>query len=73
MTRSSKQILAEKMRLESHWNISYLEHGSVTPEMNQLSEQIKNCRRELVLRDEMEAKFEVKALEVADEYLSVAT
>tara|TARA_R110000868_G_scaffold239728_1_gene494181 strand:- start:684 stop:869 length:186 start_codon:yes stop_codon:yes gene_type:complete len=61
------------MRLESHWNISYLEHGYVTPEMNQISDQIKNCRRELVQSDEMEAKFEVKALEVADDFISVAT
>jgi len=73
MMRSSKQILAEKMRLESHWNISYLENGYVTPEMNQISDQIKNCRRELVQNDEMEAKFEIKALEVADDFISVAT
>lgn len=41
--------------------------------MNQISDQIKNCRRELVQSDEMEAKFEVKALEVADDFISVAT
>ena len=58
MMRSSKQILAEKMRLESYWNISYLENGYVTPEMNNISYEIKKCRRELVQRDELDAKFE---------------
>ena len=73
MMRSSKQILAEKMRLESYWNISYLENGYVTPEMNNISYEIKKCRRELVQRDELDAKFESKALEVADDFVSVAT
>jgi len=71
--KDSKQILAEKMRLESQWNLSYLENGCVTPEMNKISEEIKRCRRDLVRQDEMQAKFDAKALDVADDFMSVAT
>ena len=71
--KSSKEILAEKMRLESQWNLAYLTNGKVTPEMNQIQEQIKEYRRELVRRGEQEARFEHKALDNLEGQISIAS
>ena len=73
MMKSSQQILAEKMRLESQWNISYLENGRITPDMNIVQEKIKNCRRQLIKLDQEEAGFEYKSLDSIEDTLSVAT
>jgi predicted AlkP superfamily phosphohydrolase/phosphomutase len=71
--KSSKEILAEKMRLESQWNLAYLTNGKVTPDMNQIQELIKECRRELVKRDEQDARFEYKALDNLEGQISIAS
>ena len=42
------QILAKKISLESKWNQLFLENNCVTIEMNQIQDEIKKCRRELV-------------------------
>ena len=73
MMKSSQQILAEKMRLESQWNISYLENGRITPDMNIVQEKIKNCRRQLIKLDQEEAGLEYKSLDSIEDTLSVAT
>ena len=71
--KSSKEILAEKMRLESQWNLAYLTNGKVTPDMNRIQELIKECRRELVKRDEQDARFEYKALDNLEGQISIAS
>ena len=73
MSKSSKEILAEKMRLESQWNLAYLTNGRVTPEMTKIQEQIKDCRRELVRRDEQDARFDLKALDNLESQISIAS
>jgi len=42
------QILAKKISLESKWNQLFLENNGCTVEMNQIQNQIRNCRRELI-------------------------
>jgi len=71
--KSSKEILAQKMRLESQWNLAYLTNGKVTPDMNSIQEEIKECRRELVRRDEQDAMFEHKALDNLEGQISIAS
>jgi uncharacterized membrane protein len=45
MIENSMQVLAEKMRLESQWNTSYLQNGRITADMNVLHERIRILRR----------------------------
>jgi len=71
--RSSKEILAEKMRLETQWNLSYLTNNKVTPEMNQIQEDIKACRRELVRRSEEETRVELRNLDSLESSISIAS
>ena len=73
MMKSSKEILAEKMRLESQWNLAYLTNGRVTTEMTHLQEQIRECRRELVRRDEQDARFDIRALDNLESQISIAS
>jgi hypothetical protein len=61
------------MRLESQWNLSYLTNGKVTPEMNIIQEQIKECRRELVRRDEYDARFDIRALDNLEGQITIAS
>ena len=61
------------MRLESQWNLAYLTNGKVTPDMNSIQEEIKECRRELVRRDEQDAMFEHKALDNLEGQISIAS
>ena len=54
------QVLAEKMRLESQWNTSYLQNGRITADMNVLHERIRILRRKLIQLDTEEAGFSLK-------------
>mgnify|MGYP006879190173 CR=1 FL=1 len=73
MIENSMQVLAEKMRLESQWNTSYLQNGRITADMNVLHERIRILRRKLIQLDTEEAGFSFKALDNVEETLSVAT
>lgn len=46
--KETQLVLAKKISLESKWNQLFLENNCVTVEMNQIQEDIKKCRRELV-------------------------
>lgn len=45
------KILAKKIQLESKWNELYLSNGRVTPEMTNIHEEIRDCRKQLVNLD----------------------
>ena len=45
------KILAKKIQLESKWNELYLSNGRVTPEMTNIHEEIRECRKQLVNLD----------------------
>jgi len=52
------KILAKKIQLESRWNELYLSNGRVTPEMTNIHEEIRECRKQLVNMDIHSARAE---------------
>jgi len=52
------RILAEKIKLEAQWNELYLSNGCVTPEMTNIHEKIRDCRKQLVNKDIYTARAE---------------
>ena len=52
------KTLAEKIKLESQWNEAYLSNGCVTPEMTNINEKIRECRKKLVNTDLHSARSE---------------
>lgn len=62
------QILTRKMELESKWNRLFLENNRVTPEMNAIHEEIRDCRRQLVSISDTNAKYD--PLNFQDDFLN---
>lgn len=55
---NAMKILAKKIQLESRWNELYLSNGRVTPEMTNIHEEIRECRKQLVNMDIHSARAE---------------
>lgn len=55
---NAMKILAKKIQLESKWNELYLSNGRVTPEMTNIHEEIRECRKQLVNMDIHSARAE---------------
>ncbi len=55
---NAMRILAKKIQLESKWNELYLSNGRVTPEMTNIHEEIRECRKQLVNMDIHSARVE---------------
>lgn len=55
---NAMKILAKKIQLESKWNELYLSNGRVTPEMTNIHEEIRDCRKQLVNMDIHSARAE---------------
>lgn len=55
---NAMRILAKKIQLESKWNELYLSNGRVTPEMTNIHEEIRECRKQLVNMDIHSARAE---------------
>lgn len=48
---ANKDLLAQKIDLESQWNKAYLKEGKVTVEMKPIEEEIRYVRRKMVHAD----------------------
>ena len=51
MTSLSQSLLAKKIDLESQWNKSYLEQGSITTDMQWLDVMLKEVKRQILQQD----------------------
>ena len=51
MTSLSQSLLAKKIDLESQWNKSYLEQGSITTDMQWLDVELKEVKRQILQQD----------------------
>ena len=58
MTSLSQSLLAKKIDLESQWNKSYLEQGSITTDMQWLDVELKEVKRQILQQDLEAAKQE---------------
>ncbi|NDB59853.1 hypothetical protein EB001_15610, partial [bacterium] len=47
----SQSLLAKKIDLESQWNKSYLEQGSITTDMQWLDVELKEVKRQILQQD----------------------
>jgi hypothetical protein len=51
VTSLSQSLLAKKIDLESQWNKSYLEQGSITTDMQWLDVELKEVKRQILQQD----------------------
>ena len=51
VTSLSQSLLAKKIDLESQWNKSYLEQGSITTDMQWLDVELKEVKRQILQKD----------------------
>ena len=51
VTSLSQSLLAKKIDLESQWNKSYLEQGSITTDMQWLDVMLKEVKRQILQQD----------------------
>ena len=58
VTSLSQSLLAKKIDLESQWNKSYLEQGSITTDMQWLDVELKEVKRQILQQDLEAAKQE---------------
>jgi hypothetical protein len=58
VTSLSQSLLAKKIDLESQWNKSYLEQGSITTDMQWLDVELKEVKRQILQQDLEVAKQE---------------
>ena len=51
VTLLCQSLLAKKIDLESQWNKSYLEQGSITTDMQWLDVELKEVKRQILQQD----------------------
>ena len=66
VTSLSQSLLAKKIDLESQWNKSYLEQGSITTDMQWLDVELKEVKRQ-ILQQDLEAARQENNLVLSEE------
>ena len=59
MDEKKKELLSEKIQLESNWNSQYLSNGFVTLEMVQIGRKVRDVRDQMRSLDKTPEQFSI--------------